>query len=453
MSALLKTLENLISVHRVPMRVVVVTALTSYILQIGAIILGYPLYLIAIYTLLPWIPVFFFEGLWKVRHYNVIAVFGIIVVLQLGHVGEHLTQVVQLNFMNGTLACPPPVDSGQNVTRAVEAGLRPANLAGSGLSSQWVVKPDPKTGLPVTDTNGADIVGPTACGVLGQLDLEVVHLVWELLGWFTIAWLLTKFPRNIWLWIALFVVSIHGIEHLFISYIFFFDTELVFSGAKQLWATTVEGKIVTAHPVGLQEQLVTFYEAGGKNGIMGRGGMVQTLLNASPGLFLGRPNLHFWYNNLVFAPLVVAFFVEMQRARDIYLIQALPELAEDLQVTASRKLEPIRFSAGEIIIKQGDLADKFYIITEGQVEILRHEEGKPDFIIAQLGSGQYFGELGLIRGGKRIATVRAVKDVEVMALDRDTFGNLMDSSEASWEAMDKMASQRAQEIAAMSEVL
>ncbi|MBV7332390.1 cyclic nucleotide-binding domain-containing protein [Chloroflexi bacterium TSY] len=450
MSSMLATLENLVSVRRVPMKTIVITALTSYILQMGAIFLGYPLYLIAIYTLLPWIPVIFMEGIWKVKHYNVIAVFTIIVLMQLGHVGEHFTQVTQLSFMNGTLACPPPLDAGANYERAIAAGLRPADEAPTGLSTQWVVKADKATGQPALDANGNEVVGPAACGVLGQLDLEIVHLIWELLGWLTTAWLLMKFPRNIWLWIALIVVSIHGIEHLFISYIFFFDTELVFNGVKQLWATTVEGKIVTAHPVGTEELLVNFYGAGGKNGIMGRGGLVQTLLGASPDLFLARPQLHFWYNNFVFFPLLIAYLVEVRRTRNIYLAQALPELTEEMQVSATRKLEPARYRAGETIVRQGDLPDKFYIITKGDVEVVRQDEGKPEVVITQLGTGQYFGEVELINGERRIATVRAIDDVEVLGLDHTTFGGLMDSSEASMSEMAKVAAERTAETATVT---
>ena len=58
----------------------------------------------------------------------------------MGHVGEHVTQVAQLSFMNGTLTCPPPIDSGDNLSRAIEAELRPTNSAGSSLSTQWVAK-------------------------------------------------------------------------------------------------------------------------------------------------------------------------------------------------------------------------------------------------------------------------------------------------------------------------
>src|SRR3712207_32817 len=162
--------ERFISFRRVPMRIVVITALASYALQIGAIVQGQPLFIIALYTLVPWIPAFLFEGLWKFEHYNWVAVFAIVAALQVGHLGEHSFQVVQLRFLNGTIACPPPVDNVENAERAVQRGLRPADVDATGRSSQNIVK-----------ANGTN--GPAACGVFGQLDFETVHLVWDSLVW------------------------------------------------------------------------------------------------------------------------------------------------------------------------------------------------------------------------------------------------------------------------------
>ena len=74
----------------VSLQVVLVTAFISYVLQINAIVGGEPLYLIAFYTLLPWIPLALFEGIWKVKNYSMIAVLGLFTVLQIGHFAEHL---------------------------------------------------------------------------------------------------------------------------------------------------------------------------------------------------------------------------------------------------------------------------------------------------------------------------------------------------------------------------
>ena len=56
-----------LSFESVDLKMVLVTAFISYLLQINAIISGEPLYLIAFYTLLPWIPLLAFEGVWKIR--------------------------------------------------------------------------------------------------------------------------------------------------------------------------------------------------------------------------------------------------------------------------------------------------------------------------------------------------------------------------------------------------
>ena len=68
-------------------------------------------------------------------------------------------------------------------------------------------------------------------------------------------------------------------------------------------------------------------------------------------------------------------------------------------------------------------------------------------------AGQYFGEIGLLRGGARTATVRAVGEasVEVVALDRDEFSSLIAESEATKVAIDHVADQRASENAAARE--
>ncbi len=74
------------------------------------------------------------------------------------------------------------------------------------------------------------------------------------------------------------------------------------------------------------------------------------------------------------------------------------------------------FAAGTDIIVQGDEAIGFYVIEDGTVEVyvdgeLRREEGV----------GEHFGEIALLRGGPRTATVRAVTPVRALALEREDF--------------------------------
>ena len=134
-----------------------------------------------------------------------------------------------------------------------------------------------------------------------------------------------------------------------------------------------------------------------------------------------------------------------------YVVRAMPQLTHAQMLEATRHLRPMKFAAGETIIQQGDKNDLFYIITKGQVEVDLKSSGGEDLAVSRMGVGQYFGEIELLRGGRTLATVRAANDrsVEVVALSRDTFYELMAESEATREAINQIVDDRiAENIAA-----
>lgn len=94
------------------------------------------------------------------------------------------------------------------------------------------------------------------------------------------------------------------------------------------------------------------------------------------------------------------------------------DLNQDATPSANQHL----FATGDYIIRQGERADQFYIIVEGAVEVFYEEAHGGRTRIAWLDSGNYFGEIGLLEGSQRTASVRAVTPVKVLAFDRDTFG-------------------------------
>lgn len=444
MSTVISVYERFLSFRRIPLKIVFVTLIASWMMQLGAIFLNQPIYIIALFTILPWIPLALFEGLWKYKHYHWLAIFAVITVLQIGHYGEHVVQVTELGFLNGTLSCPPPVDNEQNAQRAVDAGLRSSTADVTNNTATRIVVPD-ENGQPAA----GNVVGLPACGVFGQFDFEPIHLIWDTLVWLGGLVLLTRFPRNKWLWVAVIFASLHEVEHLFLGYIYLFASgDGSFEIPRQVWATVADGSIVTAHPVGVEVQPVDFYHAGGLTGIMGKNGLVESLFLGQMDLFPLRPYLHFIYNSLVVIPTVLAFLVQSRKAYDEYLDDALPNLTEEQKIKTSTKLDRQTFEPGEVILRQGDVADRFYIITRGQVEVLREQNGQ-EILVSRLGTGQYFGEIGLMHGGKRVATVRAADAVEVMALDRDTFGGLMDESDMSREEVERLTRQRVGQLQAM----
>ncbi|HEX9764362.1 MAG TPA: cyclic nucleotide-binding domain-containing protein [Candidatus Acidoferrales bacterium] len=85
------------------------------------------------------------------------------------------------------------------------------------------------------------------------------------------------------------------------------------------------------------------------------------------------------------------------------------------------------YQAGEVIIAQGDAADRAYFIQRGEVEVVREERGTRQQV-ARMGPGDYFGEMALLRpNARRTATVAALTQVEVMALGKENFYRLLDA--------------------------
>ena len=80
-------------------RAVVITALCSYFLQLFAIWLHWALWAIALATILPWVPLFTMKILWTSKHYGFMAIYLVIMILQAGHVGEHVVQMLQFIFI------------------------------------------------------------------------------------------------------------------------------------------------------------------------------------------------------------------------------------------------------------------------------------------------------------------------------------------------------------------
>jgi ABC-type lipoprotein export system ATPase subunit len=127
-----------------------------------------------------------------------------------------------------------------------------------------------------------------------------------------------------------------------------------------------------------------------------------------------------------------------------YVTQALPNLGVDQMTWVARKLERATYEPGTTIVHQGEMADRFYIITRGEVEIyLTHPDGQ-EIVVDRLERGKYFGEIGLLHGGTRTATVRAAPEteVEVASLDRESFVSLMQEDEHTREAVERIRTER-----------
>lgn len=105
--------------------------------------------------------------------------------------------------------------------------------------------------------------------------------------------------------------------------------------------------------------------------------------------------------------------VELELLRGIPIFAPLSALVLE-RLAAS--LVPAHAEAGEAIVTQGEAGDRYYVVAEGQVRVL--VDGRP---VRELGPGQGFGEIALLRDVSRTASVIAITEVELLALERAPF--------------------------------
>ena len=80
-----------------------------------------------------------------------------------------------------------------------------------------------------------------------------------------------------------------------------------------------------------------------------------------------------------------------------------------------------RSSKGEVIVKEGERAVAFYLILSGHVEVVKGADGASPRVLSTLGPGDFFGEMALLDGYMRSASVRALEDTECLELWRWDF--------------------------------
>ena len=95
--------------------------------------------------------------------------------------------------------------------------------------------------------------------------------------------------------------------------------------------------------------------------------------------------------------------------------------------TAARRLVPVAATSGQVIVAQGEVADRFYFIDTGTYTVSQRTVGGEQTELRTLGQGDVFGEIGLLTSVPRTATVTATSDGRLFALDRDGFLGLVDA--------------------------
>ena len=114
-----------------------------------------------------------------------------------------------------------------------------------------------------------------------------------------------------------------------------------------------------------------------------------------------------------------------QRVGLITKIHLFNGLKEDQLASIASKFEEREVPANQVVFKQGDKPDGFYIVFKGKVNVTRPHNKKGEEVLIWLVAGDYFGEEALVENRNRSATITALEDTSLLFLTRANFEELL----------------------------
>jgi ATP-binding cassette subfamily B protein len=115
----------------------------------------------------------------------------------------------------------------------------------------------------------------------------------------------------------------------------------------------------------------------------------------------------------------------VEGARDaLAALPLLGHLSPDARRLVEDSFVPVSYPFGSVIVREGDPADAFYVVVAGTARVVKRGEHDEEVPLNKLGPGDGFGEVALLEGGSRTATVRASSEVQALRLDRSVFAAL-----------------------------
>ncbi|MCC6807365.1 MAG: mechanosensitive ion channel [Deltaproteobacteria bacterium] len=140
-------------------------------------------------------------------------------------------------------------------------------------------------------------------------------------------------------------------------------------------------------------------------------------------------------------------------ARELRDVELFRSFTEDELKHLSLRVKPTPFVLGDIVTRQGAKAHWLYILVEGRVRVILEGEDGSKKYVAELVPGTCFGEMGLMTGEPRAATIEAISDIMCYRLDRESFLDILQSRPEVAEDLSKLLAQRRLELEAVQDDL
>jgi small-conductance mechanosensitive channel/CRP-like cAMP-binding protein len=134
------------------------------------------------------------------------------------------------------------------------------------------------------------------------------------------------------------------------------------------------------------------------------------------------------------------------RAEELLALMEKVEILSALSKTELKKLvERVSvktYAIGEVPVRQGEAGDSFYIIKSGRVDVVVEKFPGESAVVATLGPGNFFGEMSLLTGATRTASIHVKEDAEFIVIDRESFGTTLVHNPPIAESLSHILSER-----------
>lgn len=122
-------------------------------------------------------------------------------------------------------------------------------------------------------------------------------------------------------------------------------------------------------------------------------------------------------------------------------VEIFSGISNETLTRLAKECSTSRFNSGDVLVREGDADNDLFVITAGAVEVLVGTEGK-EIQVARMSAGEWFGEMALLTGEPRTATVRAVTDGAVYQVGRAALSPLLAEEPALMEILSRNVARR-----------
>ena len=128
---------------------------------------------------------------------------------------------------------------------------------------------------------------------------------------------------------------------------------------------------------------------------------------------------------------------------DPLVARALPYLSHPQMLEATKQAEKRRVAPRHVILKRGEEVEYFFIVIDGEVDVIMESKFRKKVGLTRLGPGQFFGEVELMQGGQAVAHVHAAEQgAELALLPKKLFFDLIDGSPLTRQSIREIATTR-----------